>query len=200
MNLYKYLKLGITGSTSIYQWRCPPLDRNSNRHYLPEREEIFNYTWEKSMPNTTYIYHVNKRILNCNGTVTAVEFCYTTTSTINSRGQRKVFTLLILNQSNGQYYNVTKSIPVFSYKCNASRCCELMTLQDQDQFNLTKSDFYIGLSSESDHNLNGLHSSVYLAYRVKSYLLNRLPALNEITKLTGNDCRTPRLMWFHISK
>ena len=197
----------FVGSTSSYEWKCSPLDTDEKKHYLPDfggRTVVLGYTWEQSPAGITYIYDVDESTLNCSGTVTAVEFCYVRTSAM----RRNVFDLLILTQQDNNTARITKSIPICfhpsSDKCdssNSSKCCDVMTLTEQDQFNISTSHFLIGMVNVAIPNLAAPYSNMYSRFQTPSYQLSvGQPTANSMFTLTGTITRPLRLMWFHISK
>ncbi len=157
------------------------------------------YTWQQSINGVTYIYDVNENTLNCRGTVTAVEFCYS--GTTNDQ-QREVFTLHTIAKQNDGTITVTNSIPVrfsTSSQCYASsRCCDTMPLEQQDQFSLPESNFLLGMSTRANPNLPGLFTSLQSSYSTQSYLISGQPTINTV--LSGRVTQSLRLIWLHISK
>ncbi len=137
--------------------------------------------------------------MNCSGTVTAVEFCFT--SSPNSSAN-EVFTLQIYEQTNHSIITRVKSVPINSTRrCNTTKCCGIMRLQENDQFNLSQKDFYIGMVSGEFHNLPGLYSEEHPSLASKSYRVTALPTGSDV-ELIDKDLynQTLRLMWLHISK
>ena len=198
----------FVGSTS-YEWRCSPLDTDEKKHYLPDfggRTVVLGYTWEQSPAGITYIYDVDESTLNCSGTVTAVEFCYYRTN--SSMNHRNVFDLLILTQQDNNTAQITKSIPICFHpsldKCDSSdssKCCDIMTLTEQDQFDIAASNFLIGMVNVETPNLAAPFTSLYSRFGTTQYQLSvGRPTANSMLTLTGAITRPLRLMWFHISK
>ena len=79
MNVYC---IAIGGITSQYQWRCSEYDSRNDRRYVPVSTEgtrldiaMNNVSYVNSSPNQTYIFSTFPG-LDCNGTVTAIEYCY----------------------------------------------------------------------------------------------------------------------------
>ena len=103
------------GTASQYEWRCSQYDSTKDRYYLPNfggRANVLASTLINSQTGASYVYPVSQ--INCTGTVTDVEFCYTTTSSnVNNNLELLVFSLLTLNQ-NMDSFTVTKSIAVSS--------------------------------------------------------------------------------------
>ena len=96
---------------SLFRWKCSPLNETNNKYYLPDLEDWKNeLEWEPSVFGRTYIYSVDGNKLNCSGTVTAVEFCYTPSS---DSELRKVFTLLVYTQSNPYNQNLYTKLHLF---------------------------------------------------------------------------------------
>ncbi len=194
---------------SSYEWRCSPLDTINNKYYLPDfggTASVLGYTWALSVVGVTYIYDVDESTLNCSGTVTAVEFCYFRTS--SSRNHRNVFDLLILTRQDSNSIRVTKSIPISfhpsSDQCDSadsSQCCDIMTLTEQDQFDIAASNFLIGMVNVETPNLAAFFANMYPRFQTPSYQLSvGRPTANSMLTLSGAISQPLRLMWFHISK
>ncbi len=184
------------------------MDTDKNKHYLPDfggRTEVLGYTWEQSVPGVTYIYDVDESILNCGGTVTAVEFCFFEPSSMN---HSNVFDLLILARQDNNTIRVTKSIPISfhpsSDQCDSSdssKCCDIMTLTEQDQFNIPTSKLLIGMVNVEIPNLAAPFTNSYSKFETPSYQLSvGQPTVNSMLTLTPPATQPLRLMWFHISK
>ncbi len=196
----------FVGSISSYEWRCSPFDTVNNKYYLPDfggTATVLGYTWQQSVVGTTYIYEVDPSTLTCSGTVTAVEFCYSRTT----GSDRDVFDLLILTRQDSNSIRVTKSIPIrfhpSSDQCDSSdssKCCDVMTLTEQNQFNIPTSNFLIGMNVETP-NLAAPFVNLYSRFETTQYQLSvGRPTANSMLTLTGALTRPLRLMWFHISK
>ena len=178
----------------------------NNKYYLPDfggTATVLGYTWEQSVVGVTYIYDVDASTLTCSGTVTAVEFCYFRTT----GSDRDVFDLLILTRLDSSSIHVTKSIPISfepsSEQCDSSKskCCDTITLTEQDQFNLPTSNFLIGMVNVETPNLAAPFTSLYSRFGTTQYQLSvGRPTANSMLTLTGAITRPLRLMWFHISK
>ncbi len=150
------------------------MDTVNNKYYLPDlggRATVLGYTWQPSVPGATYIYDVDESTLNCSGTVTAVEFCYVRTSA----SRRNVFDLLILTRQDSNSIRVTKSIPISfhpaSDQCDSSdssKCCDIMTLTEQNQFNISISNFLIGMVNVDTLNLAAPYINLYSRYQTPS--------------------------------
>ncbi len=195
--------------SSSYEWRCSPLDKVNNKYYLPDfggTATVLGYTWEPSVVSVTYIYDVDESTLNCSGTVTAVEFCYARTS--SRKNHRNVFDLLILTRQDSNSIRVTKSIPISfhptSDQCDSSdssKCCDIMTLTEQNQFNISISNFLIGMVNVDTLNLAAPFINLYPRYQTPSYQLSvGRPIVNSMLTLSGAISQPLRLMWFHICK
>ncbi len=183
------------------------MDTVNNKYYLPDlggTASVLGYTWEQSADGVTYIYDVDESTLNCSGTVTAVEFCYVTTSAT----RRNVFDLLILTRQDSNSIRVTKSIPISFQpslaQCDSSdssECCYTITLPELDQFNLPTSNFLIGMVNVETPNLAAPFTGVYSRFETPSYQLSvGRPSVNSMLTLSGAITHPLRLMWFHISK
>ena len=182
------------------------MDTNNNEHSLPDfgrRTEVLGYTWESSGVGSTYIYDVDENTLNCSGTVTAVEFCFFKPSRMS---HKNVFDLLILTQQDNNTAQVNKSIPIRFHpplinKCNSNKCCDVMTLTEQDQFNISTSNFLIGMVNVETTNLAAPFANMYPRFQTTSYQLSvGRTSVNSMLTLTGAISQPLRLMWFHISK
>ncbi len=194
--------------SSSYEWRCSPLDTVNNKYYLPDfggTTTVLGYTWELSVTGVTYVYDVDESTLNCRGTVTAVEFCYFRASTT----WRNVFDLLILTRQDSNSIRVTKSIPISfhpaSDQCDSSdsfKCCDIMTLTEQDQFNISISNFLIGMIINVETpNLAAPFANMYPRFQTPSYQLSvGRPSVNSMLTISNATTQPLRLMWFHISK
>ncbi len=178
------------------------MDTVNNKYYFPDlggAATVMGYTWEQTAPGVTYVYEADESILNCSGTVTAVEFCFVN----SSADDRNLFDLLLLIRLDSNSIQVTKSIPISfhppSVQCDSSKCCDVMTLTEQDQFNLPTSNFLIGMVIISS--LVAPFHNVYPRFETTSYQLSvGRPTANSVLTLSIATTRPLRLMWFHISK
>ncbi len=195
--------------SSSYEWRCSPLDTVNNKYYLPDfggTATVLGYTWAPSLQEVTYIYDVEEKTLNCSGTVTAVEFCYVRTS--SSENHRNVFDLLILVRQDSNSIRVAKSVPISFHpstdQCgspDSSKCCDTITLTESDQFDITPSNFLIGMVNVETQNLAAPFANMYPRFQTPSYQLSvGRPTANSMLTLTRAITLPLRLMWFHISK
>ncbi len=195
--------------SSSYEWRCSPLDTDNNKYYLPDfggTASVLGYTWQPSVPGTTYIYDVDESTLNCSGTVTAVEFCYFRTN--STKNHRNVFDLLTFTCQDSNSIRVTKSISISfhpsSDQCDSSdssKCCGVITLTEQDQFNISTSNFLIGMVNVETTNLAAPFTNLYSRFETPSYQLSvGRPTANSMLNVSSATTRPLRLMWFHISK
>ncbi len=157
--------------------------------------------WLASIDDATYIYSVPENTINCSGTVTAIEFCYTH---ITNDGQREVFTLHTLTRQSDGRSRATDSFSVsFSTnkRCyNSQTSCDTKPLEQPDQFSLPASNFLLGVTTRTNPNLPGLFTNVNPELTTQSYLISGMPAVNSVKTFTGTLPQTVRLMWLHISK
>ncbi len=185
------------------------MDTVNNKYYLPDfggTATVLGYTWEQSPGGVTYVYDVDDSTLTCSGTVTAVEFCYFRTS--SNKNHRNVFDLLILTRQDSSSIRVTKSISISfepsSDQCDSSnppKCCDIMTLTEQDQFNIPTSNFLIGMVNVETPNLAAFIANMYPRFQIPSYQLSvGQPTINSMLTLSNATTQPLRLMWFHISK
>ena len=101
----------------------------------------------------SYIYPIPSAQVNCNGSVSSVEFSYTVHSIDTNSTEYKVFTLSTLYQ-NGSIYTVTNSIPIQSRPSSdictgigsPQYCCDIARLNDTDKFKIPTSNFAFGIS------------------------------------------------------
>ena len=107
--------------------------------------------------------------------MTALEFCYTTTTGLNDNSARDAFNFLLLNRQTGNVFEVVKSILVRANSSQATcvnsnlrRCCEVMEFNLQDQFNITSPNLAIGFGPRrvSQINHQGLFVGIYPMYSV----------------------------------
>ena len=167
---------------------------------------MLHETWEPSIPGASYIYPVNSSQINCSGTITDVEYCYTGLSSDYGSNQL-VFYLVLLKQNNSRL-NVLDYLPVYSIpdamKCRLGhspvRCCDIMTLPSGNTLQFPIQDIAIGITipAQSSVMLQGFHSTT-VKYSVPYYLISLRPMDGQLLHssiLVGS----PRLVWFHIGE
>lgn len=127
------------------------MDTNNNRYSFPDLGGdggIFT-----SSTNDLSIYPLPSA-LNCEGTVSALRYCYRLSNSDQFGNELTIFTLLTLEQ-NGTVFTVTNVIAVPSTPSgqictgipfsSAQRCCDTLPLDMVDQFHLPTSNFAFGL-------------------------------------------------------
>ena len=196
----------------MYEWTCSPYDSANDKYYIPhfgETSEAFQWTWQSSSVGVSYIYPINSIDLNCTGLVTALEFCYTTTASIDDTSSRNAFNFILLNGPIRNRFEVTKTIQIlatsFEATCriaNPLRCCEIMEFNLQDQFNITSPDLAIGFDTRQDSNINhqGLHTSSYPMYSGLSYAASSSLSLGSTVSSRHPIEQSLRLAWLHIGE
>lgn len=112
-------------------------------------------------------------VLNCQGTVTALEFCYVIRNFVFGTSTN-ILTFYTLEQA-GSAFTITNIIDVSSVptaqictevsSISRTYCCDTMQLSSNDQFTLPAADFAFGFDVKTDINTVDL-----LAYRSASTL------------------------------
>ena len=196
----------------MYEWTCSPYDSANDKYYLPyfgETSEIFQFTWQSSTVEKTYVYPINSNQLNCTGLVTALEFCYTTATGLNDNSARDVFNFLLLNRQTGNVSEVVKSILVRAnpsqatcMSSNSRRCCEVMEFNPQDQFNITSPNLAIGFGPRrvSQINHQGLFAGIYPMYSGFCHLTSLSLSPGSTTNLNVLVEQSLRLAWLHVGE
>lgn len=104
-------------------------------------------------------------VLNCNGTVSALDFCYSERNMSRFNTEAEAFKLLILNM-NGTSFTVTNIIEVHSTAragtCSIHRftsitiqyCCDRFSLDPEDWFDVPSPNFAIGITTYPDTTRN----------------------------------------------
>ena len=104
------------------QWMCSALDGHevNSRYYLPDlpvidSTAVANITERLFSFNTHSSIYLTPSELGCQGVVSAVQFCYSDISHIINLGtERRIFTLLILEELSGPQFRVSETIDVLS--------------------------------------------------------------------------------------
>lgn len=153
-------------------WRCS--DKNEDGvYYLPNFDwigwtSIINATNDigNFFISTTYAYPIPEAV-GCVGTVSVVQFCYRIPSdrigNAPSQGYL-IFNMSTLSQSSNMF-TVINVISVYSIPDNVKRteeigdssnsyCCEKVTLETEDHFQLPQEDFALGIMTPSSSSPN----------------------------------------------
>ena len=168
--------LVITGIDAEYQWSCSPLGTANNRYILPDlgirnHDDVANNAANLLPSDTTVVYIFPlPSTLNCNGTVSAMQYCYI--DWLNLGTEQLIFTLLILEQ-NGLTFTINDVAMVTSMQrrriCTRrfdienffqsgtyEYCCDTLLL-DMHQFALPVQNFAFGIIPVS---ILGYHPSI----------------------------------------
>ena len=162
-----------------------------------------------SRSDTTYIYPVPSTQVNCNGTVMALDYCYSG----GQIGRREnAFTFITLERSgNSPNWRVTRRVSVQTMPletiCTSSDsqyCCDTMPLNVTDHFAFpspAEINFAFGITipdSNSDTNAPQLLAVTNIT--VQQYILSDSP--EEMIRLDRQDMQSQgvRLLRFRISK
>ena len=179
----------LTGTDAqLYQWSCSSLDAANNRYTLPDLgisddEDVarIGTNLVDSEGSEFYIFEIPPA-LNCNGTVSALQYCYL--GNINFGREQLVFTLLLLKQDRLNF-TVTDTIAAIStpssqictrrniFLFTLQYCCDTLLLGEEQKFSLPTSNFAFGT-------------------RFAEFLLTYIPSLNprflvENFRLAGED-------------
>ncbi len=205
---------------------CSPLDANNNHYTLPDLrygdDENVASNWSILCPadaDSVDIYPVPST-LNCSGTVSAVEHCYTGLRGNFAYGiNYPVFTLLTLEQ-NGLTFRITDRIIVrstpISQRCTNSYaqfpnivqyCCDSFPLHVIDQFRLPSSSFAFAIVpvSSTIRQLRyryRIHPQYHVVmYSLPASVFRTLAVGNTFTLTTGvGTIAGMRLLRFVLSK
>ena len=152
--------------------------------------------------------------LSCNdGTVSAVQYCYFGS---NFGTEQSIFTLLILQQS-GSTYTITNTVLVRSTPSDQictrvllifNYCCDIITLDMADQFDLPASNFAFGTIASREnlflaYNLNNDANSNLLVNHYRFDQENFDATEGSTFTVDDDDLmndRSVRLLQFFISK
>ena len=215
----------------LYQWSCSSLDTFTNTYTLPD----LGYTDDRDV-SADFVARFSDGLmvdvfpippmLNCSGTVSAVEYCYGSLlrpgSSRNTRyGTRYLaFTLLILEQD-GLNFMITDLIDIhstptvqicsdrtFSFTTTTSRyCCDRFALDNVNQFHLPASKFAFGVVRGSSLVFHLRYPSSFASFQVEQYSFAMTdlgtPAVGDTIALSHADRRTDmalRFLEFVISK
>ena len=160
-----------------------------------------------SLSNVVYIYPVPST-LNCSGTVSAVQYCYSVSSGALGT-EREVFTLLTLQQ-NGLNFVVSSVITVRSTPTGQictrgflgiQYCCDIMALNPMDQFDLPAVNFAFGIIPEDS--LLTFNTASFPQFVAEHYRQQETTvAVGDTITFSGNTLtdRAFRLVQFFISK
>ena len=214
----------------LYEWSCSPLDTSTGSYTLPNlgygghQDVASNFgNLEPSESDRVDVYRIPST-LNCNGTVSSLDYCYggliQSNSMINYGTEYHLFTLLIFEQ-NGLTFRITDLLDVFStptrqictdrllsqFEQHFRFCCS--TLQHEAIFSLPAANFAFGilprsLVSQIRYIVRQLPQFRVERYSFSTSLLGT-PAVGDTFTLTGDDAvvrtdRALRLLQFGISK
>ena len=209
-----------SGTDAQYEWSCSALD---NQYALPDlgglveddgRVQANQLTLRGSSSSNIYVYPIPST-LNCNGTVTALRYCYNANN-FQLGTEQLVFTLLTLEES-GPSFTISDVISVRSTPTSqictgtflvftGQYCCDLWTLDVVKQFPLPTMDFAFGVAASDSVTLLSF-SSFSSQYRVEQYIqgTETLVSLAVGSTITVNSdsmttSSTLRLFQFVISK
>jgi hypothetical protein len=206
------------GTNALYQWSCSNLD--SNNHYsLPDLEildddqDVADIRLRLLPTSRNQLNIFPLPTLNCNGTVSAVRYCYSG----GRLGREKlVFTLLTLEQS-GQNFTIRNIIDVSNTPtvdiCTEGRvailsfqyCCDTFQLDTTSRFNLPAPNFAFGTIARSGTGGFGnllTFGTSFSQYTVEHYRPSSMDVTVGNTISVGNleTDRRLRLFKFIMSK
>ena len=206
------------GTQAQYQWSCSPLDTANNRYLLPDLgirndgDAADNRELLLASADAVYVFPLPSS-LNCSGRVSALQYCYEGS---NLGTEQSIFRLIILQQS-GSTFTVnntvlvrstpsdqicTRGFVIFLWR-SVTHCCDTLTLEMSNQFNLPASNFAFGTIS-----INGLFAYLPTVtpldvdhYRFDQSAVSTTVG-STISVGTGNlrSDRTVRLLQFYLSK
>ncbi len=156
------------GIQSQYQWSCSSLDTSTNTYFIPDiHSEVTGGSAQRrdqgiasqsgdysSSSSDLYLYQIPPA-LNCQGTVTALEFCYFTLN-INLGAEVSVLRFYTMEVT-GDTARITSTMDLSSelnsQKCTSvttgsdvrNYCCETQSLDIGDYFLLPASNFAFGI-------------------------------------------------------
>ena len=201
---------------ALYQWQCSTSEGEDGIRYLPgdvsPEEETLNSllpaTFTGILPGILFIYQVPQNVLtNCNGTVTAMEYCYRSDDN-RMGGIRRVFTFYRLHRVSLQsnHFQIEDRFEVWSQPTsntchsNNPRCCDrfevpLFSLESTLTFGVLS----IGTVTGTDYNL--LRFSSAGMYGVDGFQFNAAGLSNTTSVITGQTSSpTIAFLRFVISK
>jgi hypothetical protein len=180
---------------------------------LSDQQDVFNsrFSLVSTFSNELLIFPLPPT-LNCNGTVTAVRHCYNSLG-IELGSEKLVFTLLTLEQNNGQNFTIrnminvtstpTADICIMADMFNLQHyCCDNLQLDTADMFDLPTSNFAFGILQSGSGDLLTYFGTNSFQYAVEHYR----PGSVDITvgsTISVGSLRTDRLLTlskFIISK
>ena len=150
-------------SAQFYEWSCSPLDANTGTFALPDlqygNDENVAGIGDLMSNSIDFDVYLIPPTLNCNGTVSAVEFCYFggTEFGVILGTNTSVLDLFTLEQ-NGTTFRITNEINIYStptreictdrffddFSLTIRYCCDKFTLNFADQFHLPALNFALG--------------------------------------------------------
>ena len=205
-----------------YKWHCSDWNDTSNTYYFPNVDiELLSLLYAKiflvpSTAGVAYIYPVSSTQVNCSGTVSAVEYCYTV-GREQLGTEQLAFTLLTLEKNGLDLEEVRKEIEVqttpqseicpLSGPRNHYYCCDITPLDITDQLPLPHTDFDFGIIiPDSNVNLLGYNPLFNRALQVENYQIrtSSIPATGfntiSLTNTRKTTDQTLRLLRFHIGE
>ena len=197
---------------------------NNDRRYLPTYTEgtnsdiaMNNISFVNSGQNQTYIFSTLSG-LDCSGTVTAIEYCYSGIRSFNPPfflgNTWPVFALSILHK-NGSTFSVIKvtefatTPTVSNMLCvradgDINYCCDVMLLEYAQQFQIAASNFALGITVLDSRAALLEWNSSFSEYMVEQYLTPSSMYLTAGMSFTLMDSekvnQTLKLLHFRISK
>lgn len=206
MHNWGYIFVGA--DAQLCQWSCSALE--SAIYTLPNQGRRDSH--RVPISGKYYVYPLPST-LNCNGTVSAVRFCWRKSAHITTSTEEPVFRLLMLNQT-GQFFNIAHIIPVHSRPtdqmctCRSNkyvdyRCCNC-SINITDQFHLPAPNFAFGIIPSSSVTLFAFTSR----YKIQHYWQNTTTELwspsegntISVASMRMLTDRAPILIQFLISK
>ena len=201
---------------ALYQWQCSTSEDEDGIRYLPSdvspRVETLNSlptaTFMSILPGVLFIYQVPQDLLtNCDGTVTAIEYCYRSDDN-RMGGIRRVFTFYRLHRVSPQQnkFRIEDRFEVWSQptsstcQSNNPRCCDrfevpLFSLESTLTFGVLS----LGTTTGTDYNLLRLSSTEL--YGVDGFQFNANGLSNTTNVITGQtSSSTIAFLRFVISK
>ena len=201
---------------ALYQWQCSTSEDEDGIRYLPgdvsPRVETLNSlpveTFTPISLGIIFIYQVPQNVLTtCNGTVTAMEYCYRSDDN-RMGGIRRVFTFYRLHRVSPQSNNfqIEDRFEVWSQptsstcQSNIPRCCDrfevpLFSLESTLTFGVLS----LGSTTDTDYTLLRFHSAGM--YGVDGFQFNANGLTNTTNVITGQTLSsTIAFLRFVISK
>lgn len=201
-------------------WSCSAADPSTNLYSLPDlpvmdHQAIVNEPtrFSISKDSSLVIYPVPP-VLNCNGTISALDFCYRERNVSSFNTEAHVFTLLILNKDSSSF-TVTNRIAVRSTASNNScaihqfsqvevqYCCDRFSLDTQDWFDLPGPNFAFGIITETTRALVVYETRSFtnlIAQAFQHDIEGDILAVGNTITLTEQDMSALRMFNFVLGK